>query len=52
MKIENRIKMLEVELEHLKKEPGVNWLGKWAKSIQASKLEKKIRELKKKASHH
>lgn len=52
MKIERRIKLLEAELEQLKKEPGVNWLGKWAKSIQSQKLEKKIRELKKEAGHH
>ena len=54
MSIKNKIKELEIELAHLKAEPGVNWLGKWAKSIQAKRIEKKIAELKKemKPNHH
>lgn len=48
LKITHKIKALELELELIKKEPGVNWLGKWGRSVRINSVEKKIKELKKK----
>ena len=54
MAIYKRIKELEAKVKELKAEPGVNWIGKWAKSFQVSNLEKRIASLKKevKPNHH
>lgn len=54
MAIHKRIKELQAKVDQLKAEPGINWLGKWAKSIQVHNLEKRIASLRKelKPNHH
>jgi hypothetical protein len=47
MNKEHHIQELRMKLEHMKKENPQNWIGKWAKSIKANHIEKKIKELEK-----
>ena len=41
MNLDNHLHQLRIKLDHIKKEPPQNWIGKWAKSIQVRKIEKK-----------
>lgn len=54
MALHKRIKELQARVDELKAEPGVNWIGKWAKSIKVHNLQKRIASLKKelKPNHH
>lgn len=47
MNHEHHIQELRMQIEHMKKEPPQNWLGKWAKSIKIKHIENKILSLEK-----
>jgi hypothetical protein len=47
MNKQHHIKELEEAIEHIKKEPAQNWIGKLGKSIKIKKIEMKIQSLKK-----
>lgn len=47
MNHEHHAEELRMKLKHMEEQPAQNWLGKWAKSIQVSKIKNKIRELEK-----
>jgi len=51
MNKEHHIKELEMAIEHIKKEPVRNWIGKLGKYHKIRKIEKKIQSLKKELGH-
>lgn len=51
MNKENHIKELQSAIDHIKKEPVKGWIGRMSKSYKISKIEKKIKSLKKELGH-
>lgn len=51
MNKEHHILELEKKIEHIKKEPAQNWIGKLGKYHKIRKIEKKIESLKKELKH-
>lgn len=48
MNREHHIEELEKKIDHIKKEPIKNWLGKVTKTIKIKNIQRKINSLKKK----
>lgn len=48
MALKKQIKEVQNQIDDLDSKPGVNWLGKWAKSIQRERLVAQRTRLEKK----